>query len=69
MKGGCLQTPSTSIIGTLLSQVGEFFTQMITWMGQLIDFYEQQPILLVFVILMIASIVLRLLRRWIPGRS
>ena len=49
--------------------VGEFFTSMITWMGQLIDFYEQQPILLVFVILTIAGIVLRILRRWIPGRS
>lgn len=42
---------------------------MITWMGELIDFYEAQPILLVFVILTIASIVLRILRRWIPGRS
>ena len=42
---------------------------MITWMGQLIDFYEQQPILLVFVIITIAGIVLRILRRWIPGRS
>nr|DAG07758.1 MAG TPA: hypothetical protein [Inoviridae sp.] len=38
-------------------------------MGNLLDFYEQQPILLVFVILALAGIVLRILRRWIPGRS
>lgn len=57
------------MLATLLSQVGEFFTSMITWMGNLLDFYEQQPILLVFVILALAGIVLRILRRWIPGRS
>lgn len=57
------------MLETLLSLVGEFFTSMITWMGQLIDFYESQPILLVFVIITIAGIVLRVLRRWIPGRS
>nr|DAT44771.1 MAG TPA: hypothetical protein [Inoviridae sp.] len=38
-------------------------------MGKLIDFYESEPILLVFVIIAIAGIVLRILRRWIPGRS
>lgn len=57
------------MLATLLSLVGEFFTSMINWMGQLIDFYESEPILLVFVLLAIASIVLRILRRWIPGRT
>ena len=57
------------MLATLLSLVGEFFTSMISWMGQLIDFYESEPILLVFVILAIAGIVLRILRRWIPGRT
>lgn len=53
----------------LLTNVGTFFTQMITWLGQMLDLYEGEPILLVFVIVAIAGIVIRWLRRWIPGRS
>lgn len=56
-------------MSTLLTDVGTFFTQMITWLGEMLDLYESQPILLVFVVIAIAGIVIRWLRRWIPGRS
>lgn len=40
---------------------------MLTWVGELITFVTGQPILMVFVIIAIASIVIRMARSWIPG--
>lgn len=40
---------------------------MLTWVGELITFVTGQPILMVFVIISIASIVISMARSWIPG--
>lgn len=54
-------------LATLLTDVGSFFTAMLGWVGSLIDFVEEQPVLLVFVIIALAAIVIRMARSWIPG--
>jgi len=40
---------------------------MLTWVGELITFVTGEPILLVFVIIAVASIVISMARSWIPG--
>lgn len=56
-------------LATLLSDVGDFFTAMLGWVGQVINFVTGQPVLMVFVILAIASIVISMARSWIPGNG
>lgn len=56
-------------LATLLTDVGSFFTAMLAWVGQVITFVTGQPILMVFVILAIASIVISMARSWIPGNG
>lgn len=50
-----------------LATVGTVFTQIVTWMTTVLNFIENQPMLLVFVMLAICAIVFRLIRKWIPG--
>lgn len=58
---------ATTTISTILSAIGTFFTSFITWVGQVLTFITENPILLIFVILAIAGIVIGMVRRWIPG--
>lgn len=62
MEGG-----ATTTISTILTAIGTFFTSFISWVGQVLTFITDNPILLVFVILAIAGIVIGMVRRWIPG--
>lgn len=54
-------------ISSILTAIGTFFTSFVTWVGQVLTFITEQPILLVFVILAVAGIVISMVRRWIPG--
>lgn len=58
---------ATTTITTILTAIGTFFTQFLTWVGQVITFITDNPLLLIFVILAIAGIVIGMVRRWIPG--
>lgn len=46
MKGGFLQTPSTSTMATLLSSLGEVVTAVIGYVGDICAEIASQPILL-----------------------
>lgn len=50
-----------------MADVSSFFTSMLSWVGDLIEFVSGQPILMVFVIIALAGIVIRMARSWIPG--
>lgn len=52
---------------TLLSNIGTVFTNIITWLGNLVTFVAGQPLLLIFAIIGLAAIVMRIARSWIPG--
>lgn len=59
---------STGIdLSAILSAIGTFFTSFITWVGQVLSFITDNPILLIFVILAVAAIVIGMVRRWVPG--
>lgn len=59
----------TSIMDGLVTNIGSFFTAILTWLGQLLTMITAQPLLLVFVILAITAVVIRMVRSWIPGRG
>lgn len=55
-------------MSTILTDVGTFFTQVITWFGDFAEVVISQPILLIFlvaipVVSFIVAIVMRVLRR------
>lgn len=50
MKGVVLQTVTT--METLLSSIGTFFTQSITWLGDVLETVVSEPALLIMVIAM-----------------
>lgn len=52
---------------TILTAVGSFFSAFIVWVGNVVTFITENPLLLIFVILAIAGIVIGMVRRWIPG--
>lgn len=54
-------------LSEILSAIGLFFTNFVNWVGSVISFITDNPILLIFVILAIAGIVIGMVRRWIPG--
>ena len=54
---------------TFLTLVGSIFTQFVTWLSTLISFITSpgNEILYIFVLLAVVTVVMRMLRRWIPG--
>lgn len=56
-----------TLMETFLTTVGSVFTQIVTWMSTVIGFINEQPMLLIFVLLAICSIVFRMIRKWLPG--
>lgn len=54
-------------LSEILTAVGTFFSAFVVWVGDVISFVTENPILLIFVILAIAGIVIGMVRRWIPG--
>lgn len=61
-----METTATTL-STILEWITSFFTSFITWVGQVVTFITDNPLLLVFVILAVISIVVSLVRSWIPG--
>lgn len=61
------EAASTMTLDTLLTSVGTVFTSILSWLTDILTFVTSNPILLVFVLLVLARIVIRICRRWLPG--
>jgi ABC-type amino acid transport system permease subunit len=53
----------------ILTQITTFLTSFLTWVADVVDFVTDTPLLMVFVIFAILSLVIGMVRRWIPGRG
>lgn len=51
----------------LVTTLTSFVTSFIAWIGEFLAMVQEQPLLLVFVILAILGIVVRTVRSWIPS--
>lgn len=52
---------------SILTSIGTFFSAFLVWVGDVVTFITDNPLLLIFVILAIAGIVIGMVRSWIPG--
>lgn len=63
MEGGT----TAMTLASLISDITSVFTAVLSWLNTVIRFVTDNPILLIFVLMVLVSIVVRVCRRWIPG--
>lgn len=62
-------TSGVTTMSDLIATFGTFVTSLVTWMTSFLGFVTSNPILLIFVFLVVAKIVVGIVRRWLPGRA
>lgn len=62
-----LTAPATGTLAALLADVTTVFTSVLSWLNTVLEFVTGNPVLMIFVLLVIVRIVVRICRRWIPG--
>lgn len=54
-------------LATIISDMTTFITGLIEWFTDLVGFVASTPMLLVFLYITLAGVVIKFLRRWLPG--
>lgn len=54
-------------LSTIITDMTSFITGLISWFTSLMDFVTGEPWLLVFLCITLAGVVIKFLRRWLPG--
>lgn len=63
MEGG---GTTAMTLASLIADITSVFTAVLSWLNTVIKFVTDNPILLIFVLMVLVSIVVRVCRRWIP---
>lgn len=58
---------ATSTLAALIADITTVFTAVLSWLNTIIAFVTDNPILMIFVLMVLVRIVVRICRRWIPG--
>lgn len=62
-----LTAPAAGTLAALIADITTVFTAVLSWLNTILDFVTENPIMMIFVLMVLVSIVVRLCRRWIPG--
>lgn len=62
-----MTAPATGTLAALLADVTTVFTSVLSWLNTVLEFVTGNPVMMIFVLLVIVRIVVRICRRWIPG--
>lgn len=62
-----MTTPAAGTLAALLADVTTVFTSVLSWLNTVLEFVTGNPVMMIFVLLVIVRIVVRICRRWIPG--
>lgn len=62
-----LTAPATGTLAALIADVTTVFTAVLSWLNTILEFVTGNPVLMIFVLMVLVSIVIRICRRWIPG--
>lgn len=54
-------------LATIITDLTSFMTGMISWFTELLNFVTSNPILMIFLYVTLAGVVIKFLRRWLPG--
>ena len=58
---------ATGTLAALIADITTVFTAVLSWLNTIIAFVTDNPILMIFVLMVLVRIVVRICRRWIPG--
>ena len=58
---------ATDTLASLIADITTVFTAVLDWLNTIIGFVTDNPILMIFVLMVLVKIVVRICRRWIPG--
>lgn len=62
-----MTAPATNTLADLIANITTVFTAVLSWLNTIIAFVTDNPILMIFVLMVLVKIVVRICRRWIPG--
>ena len=62
-----MTAPAAGTLAALIADITTVFTAVLGWLNTIIGFVTDNPILMIFVLMVLVSIVVRICRRWIPG--
>lgn len=62
-----MTTPAAGTLAALIADVTTVFTAVLSWLNTILEFVTGNPVLMIFVLMVLVSIVIRICRRWIPG--
>lgn len=62
-----MTAPTVGTLADLIADITTVFTAVLSWLNTIIAFVTENPILMIFVLMVLVKIVVRICRRWIPG--
>lgn len=62
-----MTTATTMTLASLIADITTVFTAVLDWLNTIIAFVTGNPILLIFVLMVLVRIVVKICRKWIPG--
>lgn len=62
-----MTAPAAGSLAALIADITTVFSAVLDWLNTIIVFVTDNPILMIFVLMVLVSIVVRICRRWIPG--
>lgn len=62
-----MTAPAAGTLAALIADITTVFTAVLSWLNTIIAFVTDNPILMIFVLMVLVRIVVRICRRWIPG--
>lgn len=62
-----LTEPATGTLAALIADITTVFTAVLSWLNTVLEFVTGNPVLMIFVLMVLVTIVVRMCRKWIPG--
>lgn len=62
-----LTTATTGTLAALIADITTVFTAVLGWLNTVLEFVTGNPVLMIFVLMVLVTIVVRMCRKWIPG--
>ena len=62
-----LTAPVTGTLAALIADITTVFTAVLGWLNTVLEFVTGNPVLMIFVLMVLVTIVVRMCRKWIPG--
>lgn len=60
-------TVAKMTLASLITDITSVFTAVLGWLNTILEFITGNPILLIFVLMVLVRMVVKICRKWIPG--